>query len=38
MLPSLASRDMEGVKRAMVTTKLGGLENMLAKELATRDG
>ena len=34
MLPGLVSRGMEGVERDMVT-KLGGLENRLAKELAT---
>ena len=34
MLPGLVSRGMEGMERDMVT-KLGGLENRLAKELAT---
>ena len=34
MLPSLVTRGMEGVERDMVT-KLGGLENRLAKELVT---
>ena len=34
VLPGLVSRGMEGVERDMVT-KLGGLENRLAKELAT---
>ena len=32
VLPGLLSRGMEGVERGMVT-KLGGLENRLAKEL-----
>jgi hypothetical protein len=34
MLPGLVNRGMEGVERDRVT-KLGGLENRLAKELAT---
>ena len=34
MLPSLVSKGMEGLERDMVT-KLGGLENRLAKELVT---
>ena len=34
MLPSLVSRGMEGMERDMMT-KLGGLENRLAKELVT---
>jgi hypothetical protein len=33
VLPGLVSRCMDGVERDMVT-KLGGLENRLAKELA----
>ena len=34
MLPGLVSRGMDGMERDMVT-KLGGLENRLAKELAS---